>query len=145
MAVVSNGTARLGLGDIGAFAGNPVMEGKAVLFKRFAEVDAFDLKANRHDPEQIIKLCLLLETTFGGDQPGRYLGTRMFHVEETLSKTMKVPLFHDDRHGTAIVSGAALLNALEVVGKLIGQVRVVVQRRRRVGDCLRGTLMCGWA
>ena len=69
----------------------------------------------------------------------------MFHIEETLSKTMKVPLLHDDRHGTAIVSGAALLNALEVVGKLIGQVRVVVQRRRRVGDCLRGTLMCGWA
>jgi malate dehydrogenase (oxaloacetate-decarboxylating)(NADP+) len=126
VAVVSNGTAVLGLGDIGALAGKPVMEGKAVLFKRFADVDVFDLEVNSHDPEQIIKLCQLLEPTFGGINLEDIKAPECFHIEETLRKTMKIPVFHDDQHGTAIISGAALLNALEVVGKPIGQVRVVV-------------------
>ncbi len=125
VAVVSNGTAVLGLGDIGALAGKPVMEGKAVLFKRFADVDVFDLEVKTHDPEEIIKLCQLLEPTFGGINLEDIKAPECFHVEEVLRKTMKIPVFHDDQHGTAIISGAALLNALEVAGKLIGQVRVV--------------------
>ncbi len=126
VAVVSNGTAVLGLGDIGALAGKPVMEGKAVLFKRFADVDVFDLEVNSHDPEEIIKLCQLLEPTFGGINLEDIKTPECFHIEETLRKTMKISVFHDDQHGTAIISGAALLNALEVVGKPIAQVRVVV-------------------
>lgn len=125
VAVVSNGTAVLGLGDIGALAGKPVMEGKAVLFKRFADVDVFDLEVDTHDPEEIIKLCQLLEPTFGGINLEDIKAPECFHVEEVLKKTMKIPVFHDDQHGTAIISGAALLNALEVAGKLIDQVRVV--------------------
>ena len=125
VAVVSNGTAVLGLGDIGALAGKPVMEGKAVLFKRFADVDVFDLEVDSHDPEDIIKLCQLLEPTFGGINLEDIKAPECFYVEETLKKTMKIPVFHDDQHGTAIISGAALLNALEVVGKAIDQVHVV--------------------
>src|SRR5512140_2529098 len=125
VAVVSNGTAVLGLGNIGALAGKPVMEGKAVLFKRFADVDVFDIEVNSHDPEEIIKLCQLLEPTFGGINLEDIKAPDCFQIEETLRKTMKIPVFHDDQHGTAIISGAALLNALEVVGKDIGKVRVV--------------------
>jgi len=125
VAVVSNGTAVLGLGDIGALAGKPVMEGKAVLFKRFADVDVFDLEVNSHDPEDVIKLCQLLEPTFGGINLEDIKAPECFYIEETLKKTMKIPVFHDDQHGTAIISGAALLNALEVVGKAIDQVKVV--------------------
>jgi len=125
VAVVSNGTAVLGLGDIGALAGKPVMEGKAVLFKRFADVDVFDLEVNTHNPEEIIKLCQLLEPTFGGINLEDIKAPECFYVEETLRKTMKIPVFHDDQHGTAIISGAALLNALQVVRKLIGEVHVV--------------------
>jgi len=126
VAVVSNGTAVLGLGDIGALAGKPVMEGKGVLFKRFADVDVFDLEVNTHDPDEIIKLCQLLEPTFGGINLEDIKAPECFYIEETLKKTMKIPVFHDDQHGTAIISGAALLNALEVVGKSIDQVRLVV-------------------
>src|SRR6201997_310657 len=125
VAVLSNGTAVLGLGDIGALAGKPVMEGKAVLFKRFADVDVFDIEVNTHDPEEIIKLCQLLEPTFGGINLEDIKAPDRFHIEETLRKTMKIPVFHDDQHGTAIISGAALLNALELVGKDIRRVRVV--------------------
>ena len=125
VAVLSNGTAVLGLGDIGALAGKPVMEGKAVLFKRFADVDVFDIEVNSHDPEEIIKLCQLLEPTFGGINLEDIKAPDCFQIEETLRKTMKIPVFHDDQHGTAIISGAALMNALEVVGKDIGKVRVV--------------------
>jgi malate dehydrogenase (oxaloacetate-decarboxylating)(NADP+) len=125
VAVLSNGTAVLGLGDIGALAGKPVMEGKAVLFKRFADVDVFDLEVNSHDPEEIIKVCQLLEPTFGGINLEDIKAPDCFQIEETLRKTMKIPVFHDDQHGTAIISGAALLNALEVVGKDIRKVRVV--------------------
>src|ERR1051326_2123456 len=125
VAVLSNGTAVLGLGDIGALAGKPVMEGKAVLFKRFADVDVFDIEVNSHDPEEIIKLCQLLEPTFGGINLEDIKAPDCFQIEETLRKTMKIPVFHDDQHGTAIISGAALLNALEVVGKDIIKIRVV--------------------
>ena len=126
VAVLSNGTAVLGLGDIGALAGKPVMEGKAVLFKRFADVDVFDIEVNSHDPNEIIKLCQLLEPTFGGINLEDIKAPDCFHIEEALRKTLKIPVFHDDQHGTAIISGAALLNAVEVVGKDIQKLRVVV-------------------
>jgi malate dehydrogenase (oxaloacetate-decarboxylating)(NADP+) len=126
VAVVTNGTAVLGLGDIGALAGKPVMEGKAVLFKRFADVDVFDIEINSHDPDEIIKVCQLLEPTFGAINLEDIKAPECFYIEETLKKTMKIPVFHDDQHGTAIISGAALLNGLEVVGKDISKIRVVV-------------------
>jgi len=125
VAVVSNGTAVLGLGHIGALAGKPVMEGKAVLFKRFADIDVFDLEIDSTDPEEVIRVCQLLEPTFGGINLEDIKAPECFYIEETLRRTMKIPVFHDDQHGTAIISGAALLNALEVVGKDIDKVRVV--------------------
>lgn len=125
VAVVSNGTAVLGLGDIGALAGKPVMEGKGVLFKKFANVDVFDIEVNSHNPDDIIKLCQLLEPTFGGINLEDISAPACFHIEETLKATMNIPVFHDDQHGTAIISGAAFLNALELVGKDISKVRVV--------------------
>ncbi|MFZ0536489.1 MAG: malic enzyme-like NAD(P)-binding protein, partial [Candidatus Sulfotelmatobacter sp.] len=126
VAVVTNGTAVLGLGDIGALAGKPVMEGKAVLFKRFAGVNVFDIEIETHNPEEIIKVCQLLEPTFGGINLEDIKAPECFYIEETLKKTMKIPVFHDDQHGTAIISGAALLNALEVVSKDIGKIRLVI-------------------
>lgn len=125
VAVVSNGTAVLGLGNIGALAGKPVMEGKAVLFKRFADVDVFDLEVDSTNPEDVIRVCQLLEPTFGGINLEDIKAPECFYIEETLKKTMKIPVFHDDQHGTAIISGAALLNALEIAGKTIDKVRVV--------------------
>jgi malate dehydrogenase (oxaloacetate-decarboxylating)(NADP+) len=125
VAVVSNGTAVLGLGNIGPLAGKPVMEGKGVLFKRFADIDVFDLEVNSENPEEIIRLCQLLEPSFGGINLEDIKAPECFQIEQTLRKTMSIPVFHDDQHGTAIISGAALLNALEVVGKDIGKVRVV--------------------
>jgi malate dehydrogenase (oxaloacetate-decarboxylating)(NADP+) len=125
VAVVSNGTAVLGLGDIGALAGKPVMEGKGVLFKRFADVDVFDIEVNTHDPDEIIKVCQLLEPTFGGINLEDISAPNCFYIEETLKKTMGIPVFHDDQHGTAIISGAALLNALELADKRIEDVHVV--------------------
>jgi len=125
VAVVTNGSAVLGLGDIGALAGKPVMEGKAVLFKRFADVNVFDIEVNTHNPDEIIKVCQLLEPTFGGINLEDIKAPDCFYIEETLRKTMKIPVFHDDQHGTAIITGAALLNALEVSGKDISKVRVV--------------------
>jgi malate dehydrogenase (oxaloacetate-decarboxylating)(NADP+) len=126
VAVVTNGTAVLGLGDIGPLAGKPVMEGKAVLFKRFADVDVFDIEVGSHDPDDVIKVCQLLEPTFGGINLEDIKAPECFYIEETLKKTMKIPVFHDDQHGTAIISGAALLNALEVVGKDIGKITLVI-------------------
>ncbi len=123
--VVSNGTAVLGLGDIGALGGKPVMEGKGVLFKRFANVDVFDIEVNTHDPDEIIKLVKLLEPTFGGINLEDIKAPECFYIEESLKKIMDIPVFHDDQHGTAIISGAALVNALEIVNKKIDQVRVV--------------------
>ena len=126
VAVVTNGTAVLGLGDIGPLAGKPVMEGKAVLFKRFADVDVFDIEVGSHDPDDVIKVCQLLEPTFGGINLEDIKAPECFYIEETLKKTMKIPVFHDDQHGTAIISGAALLNALEVVNKDIGKITLVI-------------------
>jgi malate dehydrogenase (oxaloacetate-decarboxylating)(NADP+) len=125
VAVVTNGTAVLGLGDIGALAGKPVMEGKAVLFKRFADVNVFDIEVNSHNPDDVIKVCQLLELTFGGINLEDIKAPECFYIEETLKKTMKIPVFHDDQHGTAIITGAALINALEVVGKDISKIKVV--------------------
>ncbi|HTK82827.1 MAG TPA: NADP-dependent malic enzyme [Bacteroidota bacterium] len=125
VAVISNGTAVLGLGDIGPLAGKPVMEGKGVLFKKFADVDVFDIELNSHDPEEIIRTVRMLEPTFGGINLEDIKAPECFRIEEELKKVMNIPVFHDDQHGTAIISGAALLNALEIVGKKIDQVKVV--------------------
>jgi malate dehydrogenase (oxaloacetate-decarboxylating)(NADP+) len=125
VAVVSNGTAVLGLGDIGALAGKPVMEGKGVLFKRFADVDVFDIEVNTHDADEVIKFCQLLEPTVGGINLEDIKAPECFYIEETLKATMNIPVFHDDQHGTAIISGAALINAMEVVGKDISKIKVV--------------------
>jgi malate dehydrogenase (oxaloacetate-decarboxylating)(NADP+) len=125
VAVVSNGTAVLGLGNIGAHASKPVMEGKAVLFKRFADIDVFDLEVGSQNPDDVIKFCQLLEPTCGGINLEDIKAPECFYIEETLRQTMSIPAFHDDQHGTAIISGAALLNALEIVGKKIDEVRVV--------------------
>ncbi len=125
VAVISNGSAVLGLGNIGPAAGKPVMEGKGILFKRFADIDVFDLEVNSKDPEEIIKLCQLLEPTFGGINLEDIKAPESFVIEETLRRTMSIPVMHDDQHGTAIISGAALLNALEVAGKDIGKVKLV--------------------
>ncbi len=125
VAVVSNGSAVLGLCDIGALAGKPVMEGKGVLFKRFADIDVFDIEVDSHDPEEIVRFCQLLEPTVGGINLEDIKAPECFYIEEKLKETMGVPVFHDDQHGTAIISGAALLNALEVAGKKIDEVKVV--------------------
>jgi len=126
VAVVSNGTAVLGLGNLGALAGKPVMEGKGILFKRFADIDVFDIELDTEDPDEIIKACQLLEPTFGGINLEDIKAPECFYIEETLKKTMKIPVFHDDQHGTAIISSAALINALELVGKKIEDIRIVV-------------------
>jgi len=126
VAVLSNGTAVLGLGNIGALAGKPVMEGKGVLFKRFSDIDVFDIEVNTEDPEEVIKVCRLLEPTFGGINLEDIKAPECFHIEEELKKCMNIPVFHDDQHGTAIITSAALLNALHIVKKKIGKVRVVV-------------------
>src|SRR6478752_5538747 len=125
VAVVTNGTAVLGLGNIGALAAKPVMEGKANLFKQFADLDVFDLEVGSENPDDVIKFCQLLEPTVGGINLEDIRAPDCFYIEETLRKTLKIPVFHDDQHGTAIISGAALLNALEIVGKQIDQVKVV--------------------
>ncbi len=125
VAVVSNGTAVLGLGAIGPLASKPVMEGKAVLFKRFADIDAFDLEIASKDPEEIIRVVKLLEPTFGGINLEDIKAPECFPIERVCEREMGIPVFHDDQHGTAIISGAALLNALELVGKEIGSCRVV--------------------
>lgn len=126
VAVVSNGTAVLGLGNIGAAAGKPVMEGKGVLFKRFADIDVFDIELNTTDPKEVIRVCQLLEPTFGGINLEDIKAPECFEIEEELKRTMRIPVFHDDQHGTAIISGAALINALEIAGKKISEVRVVI-------------------
>src|SRR3954468_15535077 len=125
VAVVTNGTAVLGLGNIGALAGKPVMEGKGNLFKQFADLDVFDLEVGSENPDDVIKFCQLLEPTVGGINLEDIKAPECFYIEETLRKTMGIPVFHDDQHGTAIISGAALLNALEIAGKDIATVRVV--------------------
>ena len=125
VAVISNGTAVLGLGDIGAVAGKPVMEGKGVLFKRFADVDVFDIEVDEHDPDKLIECVARLEPTFGGINLEDIKAPECFYIEEQLKKRMGIPVFHDDQHGTAIISAAAFLNALEIAGKKIEDVKVV--------------------
>ncbi|HEX3036489.1 MAG TPA: phosphate acetyltransferase [Thermodesulfobacteriota bacterium] len=122
--VVTNGTAILGLGDIGPLAGKPVMEGKSVLFKRFADIDAFDIELNTHDPDEIIKAVKLLEPTFGGINLEDIKAPECFYIEEELKKQLNIPVFHDDQHGTAIISGAGLLNACELVNKDMGEIKI---------------------
>ena len=126
VAVVSNGTAVLGLGDIGPEAGKPVMEGKGVLFKRFADIDVFDIELATHDPDEIVKTVKLLEPTFGGINLEDIKAPECFYIEEKLIELMDIPVFHDDQHGTAIISGAALLNAVELQGKKLDEIKVVM-------------------
>ncbi|HSM36994.1 MAG TPA: malic enzyme-like NAD(P)-binding protein [Longimicrobiales bacterium] len=125
VAVVSNGTAVLGLGNLGALASKPVMEGKAVLFKRFADIDVFDLEVDAADPDDVIRFCTLLQPTVGGINLEDIGAPECFRIERAPRATLDIPVFHDDQHGTAIITGAALLNALELAGKAIGEVRVV--------------------
>ncbi|MDY0110738.1 MAG: NADP-dependent malic enzyme [Candidatus Krumholzibacteria bacterium] len=126
VAVVSNGTAVLGLGNIGALAGKPVMEGKGVLFKRFGHVDVFDINLDSEDPDEIIRACQLMEPTFGGINLEDIKAPECFYIEEKLKATMKIPVFHDDQHGTAIIVGAGLINAVLLQGKELAALKVVV-------------------
>ena len=125
VAVVSDGSAVLGLGDIGPHAAKPVMEGKAVLFKRFADIDVFDLEVDAEGPEDVIRFCEMLEPTVGGINLEDIAAPECFEIERELRERLDVPVFHDDQHGTAIISGAALLNALELADKAIGEIRIV--------------------
>ncbi|WP_322802620.1 NADP-dependent malic enzyme [Thermoflexus sp.] len=126
VAVISNGTAILGLGDRGALASKPVMEGKAVLFKKFADVDAIDIEVNTRDPDELIRVVQAIAPTFGGINLEDIKAPECFYIEETLRATLDIPVFHDDQHGTAVISAAALLNALELVGKRIDEIKVVI-------------------
>jgi malate dehydrogenase (oxaloacetate-decarboxylating)(NADP+) len=126
VAVVSNGTAILGLGDRGALASKPVMEGKGVLFKKFADIDVFDIEVNSHDPDEIIKVVAAISPTFGGINLEDIKAPECFYIEEELKKMLNIPVFHDDQHGTAIISSAALANSLEIVGKKHSDVRLVI-------------------
>ncbi len=126
VAVISNGTAVLGLGDIGALASKPVMEGKGNLFKNFADVDVFDIEVNETDPDKLVDIVAALEPTFGAINLEDIKAPECFYVEEKLRERMKIPVFHDDQHGTAVISGAALLNALEITGKDISKCKLVV-------------------
>jgi malate dehydrogenase (oxaloacetate-decarboxylating)(NADP+) len=126
VAVVSNGTAILGLGDRGALASKPVMEGKGVLFKKFADIDVFDIEVNSHDPDEIIKVVAAISPTFGGINLEDIKAPECFYIEEELKKMLDIPVFHDDQHGTAIISSAGLANALEIVGKKHGDIRLVI-------------------
>jgi len=125
VAVVSNGTAVLGLGNIGPLAGKPVMEGKGVLFKKFAGIDVFDIEINELDPDKLVDIIAALEPTFGGINLEDIKAPECFYVESKLRERMKIPVFHDDQHGTAIITAAAVLNGLRVVGKDIGEVKLV--------------------
>src|SRR5262249_17321438 len=125
VAVVTNGTAVLGLGNIGPAAGKPVMEGKGVLFKRFADIDVFDIELNTTDPKEIIRTCKLRDPTFGGINLEDIRAPECFEIEEELRRTMSIPVFHDDQHGTAIIAGAALVNAAELAGKRVKDMKAV--------------------
>ena len=123
--VISNGTAVLGLGNIGPLAAKPVMEGKGILFKRFADIDVFDIEVDALDPKAFIETVAAIAPTFGGINLEDIKAPECFEIEEELKKRLRIPVFHDDQHGTAIITAAALLNALEVVGKKIDEVKVV--------------------
>lgn len=125
VAVISNGTAVLGLGNIGALAGKPVMEGKSVLFKRFADIDAYDIEIKTEDPDEVIKTVKYLEPTFGGINLEDIKAPECFYIESELKNELDIPVFHDDQHGTAIISGAGLLNACELSNKDLSKLRIV--------------------
>ncbi|OOG68622.1 NADP-dependent malic enzyme [Algoriphagus sp. A40] len=138
VAVISNGTAVLGLGDIGPDASKPVMEGKGVLFKKFAGIDVFDLEVDEKDPKKLIQIIKSLEPTFGGINLEDIKAPECFEIEQTLKQEMNIPVMHDDQHGTAIISGAALMNALEIVDKKIGEIKLVVSGAGAAAiSCLR--------
>src|SRR5512136_43363 len=124
VAVVSNGTAVLGLGNIGALASKPVMEGKACLFKKFAGIDVFDIEVAETDPDKLVDIIAALEPTLGGVNLEDIKAPECFYVERKLRERLKIPVFHDDQHGTAIISAAALLNSLELTGRRIGEVKI---------------------
>jgi malate dehydrogenase (oxaloacetate-decarboxylating)(NADP+) len=126
VAVISNGTAILGLGDRGALAGKPVFEGKGVLFKKFADIDVFDIEVDSRDPDEIITVVKAIAPTFGGINLEDIKAPECFYIEEKLKEMLDIPVFHDDQHGTAIISGAALMNGLEVVGKRMGEVKITI-------------------
>src|SRR4051812_7359033 len=123
--VITNGTAVLGLGDIGPLAGKPVMEGKACLFKKFAGIDVFDIELAERDPDQLVRIVAALEPTLGGVNLGDIKAPECFYIERKLRERLNIPVFHDDQHGTAIISAAALINGLELVGKKIEEVMLV--------------------
>src|SRR5512133_2299471 len=126
VAVISNGTAVLGLGDIGTLAGKPVMEGKGLLFKVFADVDVFDIEVDEKNVEKLIDHVRAISPTFGGINLEDIKAPECFEVEERLKQELDIPVFHDDQHGTAIISSAGLLNSLEITGKKIEDIRVVI-------------------
>jgi len=125
VAVVSNGTAILGLGDRGALAGKPVMEGKSILFKNFADVDSIDIEVDSHDPDKIIEVTAAIAPTFGGINLEDIKAPECFYIEQKLKSMLDIPVFHDDQHGTAIILGAAVLNAIEIGNKKIGDLKIV--------------------
>src|SRR6201988_4262053 len=125
VAVVSNGTAVLGLGDIGPLAGKPVMEGKAVLFKKFAGIDVFDIEIDAHDCDHVVDVVSALEPTFGGINLEDFKAPECFEIEAQLRERMNIPVFHDDQHGTAIIVGAAVVNAMALSGKSLADAKIV--------------------
>ncbi|MEJ2133951.1 MAG: NADP-dependent malic enzyme [Desulfofustis sp.] len=125
VAVISNGSAVLGLGNIGAVAGKPVMEGKGALFKKFADIDVFDIEVDTEDPDEFVRTCELISPTFGGINLEDIKAPECFYIEEQLKRKIDIPVFHDDQHGTAIITGAALLNAIEITGRDIKEVKAV--------------------
>ena len=124
--VITNGTAVLGLGDIGPLAGKPVMEGKGCLFKKFAGIDVFDIELDERDPDKLVDMIAALEPTLGGVNLEDIKAPECFYIEQKLRERMKIPVFHDDQHGTAIISSSALINGLELVGKKIDEVKLAV-------------------
>ncbi|WP_314350548.1 malic enzyme-like NAD(P)-binding protein [Campylobacter showae] len=126
VAVITDGTAVLGLGDIGAVAGKPVMEGKAVLFKKFANVDAFDIELDEHDPDKIVEICKALSPTFGGINLEDIRASKCFEIERKLQEAVDIPVMHDDQHGTAMITSAGIINAMEISGKDISKIKIVV-------------------
>ena len=126
VAVITDGTGVLGLGDIGAVAGKPVMEGKAVLFKKFANVDAFDIELDEHDPDKIVEICKALSPTFGGINLEDIRAPKCFEIERKLQEAVDIPVMHDDQHGTAMITSAGMINAMEISGKDISKIKIVV-------------------
>ena len=144
VAVISNGTAILGLGDRGALASKPVMEGKGVLFKRFADIDVFDIEVDEKDPDKFIQIVKAISPTFGGINLEDIKGPECFYIEEELKKICSIPVFHDDQHGTAIIASAALMNAAEIVGKKLSEMKVVFSGAGAAGcSCAKMFLSMG--